>query len=186
MVRVGITGHITLSPLAERTRAGDLPPWSWLEHEIKRELSKLPAPLVGISALAAGADQLFARLVLEAGGELEAVIPFTAYRQLLQDTARAQFDALFQQASRTSTRYSQPNVPAGDERDRHYLEAGQMIVDQSEEMFAVWERGRTGLSGATYDIVDYSRQRSRPLTIFDPRTRSVSRSEGHPRANQQR
>ena len=36
-------------------------------------------PLMGISCLAEGADQLFARIVLEHGGDLEVVIPAEDY-----------------------------------------------------------------------------------------------------------
>src|SRR5947209_19340538 len=71
LTRVGITGHSNLtvdsSPLvADALRA-----------ELAAHAS---GGLVGVSCLARGADQLFARVVLELGGALEVVLPAADYR----------------------------------------------------------------------------------------------------------
>ena len=72
MTRIGITGHSNLS-------ADSVP----LVHQA---LVEVLAPhksgdLVGVSCLARGADQIFAEVVLEAGGRLEVVLPSVDYRE---------------------------------------------------------------------------------------------------------
>src|ERR1700681_2389953 len=67
MARVGITGHQRLKNSAA---------WTWVASIMRRELAKLQRPLVGVTSLAIGADQLLAKLVLESGGTIYAVLPY--------------------------------------------------------------------------------------------------------------
>lgn len=60
-MRIGITGHSNLSP-------DSLP---LVAEGLRDALVAVSAPLVGVSCLARGADQVFARVVLEHGGQLE-------------------------------------------------------------------------------------------------------------------
>src|SRR2546428_5547687 len=85
MMRIGITGH---------QRLEDPEGWPWVAGVMREELAKVTPPLVGVTSLAVGADQLLARLILERGGAIHAVLPFadiersfapedvSAYRQL--------------------------------------------------------------------------------------------------------
>lgn len=62
MTRIGITGHSNLT-------VESVP---WVAEALRAELALLAGDgLVGVSCLARGADQLFARAVLELGGALE-------------------------------------------------------------------------------------------------------------------
>src|SRR5690606_16048011 len=63
MTRIAITGHRGLSDKVEVL----------VDLALRKELTRHADGLVGISCLADGADQLFARAVLDLGGELEAV-----------------------------------------------------------------------------------------------------------------
>jgi hypothetical protein len=65
MANVGITGH---------QRLDDGEAWTWVANTIREELAKLAPPIVGLTSLAIGADQLFARCVLETGGSIHAII----------------------------------------------------------------------------------------------------------------
>src|SRR5919109_993955 len=69
-MRVGITGH---------QRLVDPSGWTWVKAEIERLLTRLTPPLAGITSLAVGADQLFAQIILDLGGNLEVVVPFQSY-----------------------------------------------------------------------------------------------------------
>src|SRR5436305_3624255 len=71
-MRVGISGH-------QRLRDPD--GWEWVRGQMRGCLASLPPPVVGVTSLAAGADTLFAGLVLELGGSLEAVVPFAGYEE---------------------------------------------------------------------------------------------------------
>src|ERR1700733_7737131 len=53
MTRLGITGH---------QRLEDPAAWPWVEEVVGRELDAAAAPLVVVTSLAVGADQLAARL----------------------------------------------------------------------------------------------------------------------------
>jgi hypothetical protein len=172
VTRVGITGHIALTPLSGDAESA----WKWVDAAMARELHELAAPFTGLSSLAGGADQHFARLVLEHGGRLEAFLPFAGYRRLLRDEVLAEFDELLAKASKQEVLHPEIDLPVGDQaRNGFYLEAGRRIVDEADSMFAVWERGRGGSPAATYQMVQYARQQRRPLVILDPRTRLVSR-----------
>jgi hypothetical protein len=69
--RIGITGHSNLSPAAVPLVVGG----------IRAALAGYPAhELVGVTCLARGADQVFARIVLDIGGSVEVVLPASDYR----------------------------------------------------------------------------------------------------------
>src|SRR5215472_4033900 len=72
MMRIAITGHRGLPAATERL----------VDKAIRDQLARDAADdhLVGISNLADGADQIFARAVLDAGGQLEAIVPAVQYR----------------------------------------------------------------------------------------------------------
>src|SRR5215470_7743215 len=66
-MRVGITGH---------QRLEDPQRWSWVAGVMREELARMAPPLVGVTSLAMGADQLLAQLILERGGTIQAVLTF--------------------------------------------------------------------------------------------------------------
>src|SRR6476646_5895802 len=73
MARIGVTGHMNIT--------ADTVPFVY--DEIRKVLARQgdPDDLVGVSCIARGADSVFARAVLDAGGRLEVVLPSTNYRQ---------------------------------------------------------------------------------------------------------
>jgi hypothetical protein len=159
MIRIGITGH---------QRLDDETTWHWVRAALTDAVAGLPRPLAGLSSLAIGADQLLASIVLDQGGTLEVVVPFPGYRSRFgeeQDAAR--YDTLLSRASGVEVLRAQ----ASDQEA--YLAAGKRIVDRSDEMFAVWDGQPAAGVGGTGDIVQYSRDVGRPLTVFNPVTRTV-------------
>ena len=69
-MRIGITGHSNLTPSTVVLVADAL----------RGLLADAEQPVVGVTCLARGADQVFARVVLELGGEIEVVPPASDYR----------------------------------------------------------------------------------------------------------
>jgi hypothetical protein len=130
------------------------------------ELAKIPPPIVGVTSLAVGSDQVFARLVLERGGLIHAVLPFAgiersfsaedvrAYRELVK---RATVEVL--------------DIPGGDEDA--YLAAGQRIVELSDIVLAVWNGLPAKGKGGTADVVDYAMRRGVPMVYINPLARTV-------------
>jgi hypothetical protein len=90
VVRIGITGHSNLTDSTAELVA----------EELRKILADQPDRLTGVTCLARGADQVFARAVLERGGALEVVLPAKDYRErkVKPDNA-AEFDRLIAKAT---------------------------------------------------------------------------------------
>lgn len=158
MIRIGITGH---------QRLDDESAWPWVSEALSEAVMRLPRPFAALSSLAIGADQLMARIVLDQGGTLEVVVPFSGYRARLAAEHAEQYDMLLRRAAHVET------LTGRDSDELSYLAAGKRIVDRSDEMFAVWNGQPAEEPGGTGDIVQYAREAGRLLTVFDPVTRTI-------------
>lgn len=158
---VGITGH---------QRLDDPKAWAWVASVMRDELAKLAPPLIAVTSLAVGADQLLARQVLERGGMIHAVLPFAdiersfspdhvpAYRELARQSAVEVLD-----------------TPGTDEDA--YLAAGRRVVELSDILLAVWNGKPAKGKGGTADVVAYAIRRGVPLIHIDPISRTVRHPE---------
>jgi hypothetical protein len=160
-MRVGITGH---------QRLDDPEAWSWVARVMRDELAKVALPLVGVTSLAVGADQLLARLVLERGGMIHAVLPFADVERSFSPDAVPAYRELAQQATIEAL-----DTPGTDEDA--YLAAGQRVVELSDLMLAVWNGKPSKGKGGTADVVAYAIRRGVPLIHIDPVSRTVRQPE---------
>jgi len=153
MTVVGITGHQSIPRSA----------LAFVEESISAVLDGLSEDLTGVTALAEGADQLFAEILLEKGGHLHAVIPCANYEaSFRQGKPREHFLRLLAQADSVETLDSACCSEAA------FLAAGQQVVDLSEVLIAVWDgRPARGLGG-TADIVAYAEEREVQLLVVWP------------------
>lgn len=158
-MRVGITGHQRLAVESA---------WDWVRCELAAILSRSRGPLVGVSSLAAGTDQVFADLVLTQGGSLEIVLPFKGYAgRFVEERDAREFDRLLEVASKVET------LSRDGSDEEAYMEAGKRVVDASDLLVAVWDgRPAAGLGG-TADVVRYALGRKRPIIHLNPVTRAV-------------
>jgi hypothetical protein len=162
-MRIGITGHQKLRHSSD---------WDWVSQEVGRILESVDHPLIGISSLAAGADQLFANVILQKGGVLEAVIPFAEYENMFEETeARDLFRALLSAASRVEVL-----VKTGSAEEA-YLRAGKRVVDLAEVVLAIWDGKPAAGLGGTADVVRYARDKQAKLIHLNPGTHEVIVSE---------
>ncbi len=122
-MRIGITGH---------QRLNNATIWQWVEDAIRSELSILSPPLVGVTSLAIGADQLLARLVLERGGQIHAVLP---YRDIDRSFLREDLPAFRQLVDQAEIEVLDI---LGTDQDA-YLAAGMRVADLSDLLIAVWD-----------------------------------------------
>ena len=153
MTTVGITGHQKIpAALLPQVLAG-----------IGRVLASATGGIVGLTSLAAGADQLFARAVLEGGGRLHAVIPCEGYETAFADEiAAGSFRELLAAASEVETLpYDRPSSQA-------FFDAGKRVVDLAEVMIVVWDGAPARGVGGTADVVRYARDRGREVTNVWP------------------
>ena len=152
-MRIGITGHTNL--------ADDSIPL--VADAIRAALAPHGADVVGVTCLARGADQVFARVVLELGGAVEVVLPAEDYRprQVEPDNA-AEFDELIGKATTVRT------MPFPESGRHAYMAASEYVLDHVDAMVAVWDGGPSGGYGGTADVVDAARARSLPVTVVWP------------------
>lgn len=162
---IGITGHQRLHDDAD---------WTWVANTLRSALSGISSPLVGISSLAVGADQLFAELVLARGGALHVVLPFPNYADTFHEGAHLEhYRTLLDQATHVEV------LPARSTREESYLSAGQRVVDLSDQLWAVWNGGKAEGLGGTGDVVYYAKSIGRPILHIEPVGKIVTRSDNH-------
>ena len=161
-MRIGISGH-------QRLRDPDA--WDWVRQELRDCIAPLPEPLVGITSLAVGADTLFAEIVLQLGGTLEVVVPFSDYEQrFTTDADKQNYRSLLATARKVEV------LEGHDTDEEAYYAAGKRVADLSELLILVWDlRPAAGLGG-TGDIADYVRRQQKSTIHLNPITRTVTRS----------
>ncbi|MEV6811321.1 hypothetical protein [Micromonospora sp. NPDC051296] len=152
-VRVGVAGHIDLTPTTERLVADAL------RVELRRISDR---PVHGVTCLAAGTDQIFARVVLAAGGTYEVVLPALDYRDTIGPAGRAAFDELLARATEIiHTGYHSSGTAA-------YLAANQEMLKRVQWLVAVWD-GVPGCHAASTDrTLGSARHRGIPTTVIWP------------------
>ncbi|RKT86506.1 hypothetical protein SAMN05421805_106159 [Saccharopolyspora antimicrobica] len=153
MPRIGITGHLNL------TADGA----ALVQAALAAELSQYRGGIVGVTCLARGADQLFARAVLDAGGTFEVVLPAADYREHeVRANNAAQFDELIGKASKVHTMPFEKSTPDA------YLGAGEHVLGIVDELIAVWDGQPAAGRGGTGDVVRVARERGIPVTVVWP------------------
>jgi hypothetical protein len=159
-MRIGITGHQELP---------DPTAWEWVESRLRGLLAELGGPHQGYSALAMGADQLFAGLILQGGGELHAVIPFAGYEwKFAPGQARGRYLALLQRAAGVEV------LPGSVGKEQlACLRAGERVVALCEVLVAVWNGRPAAGMGGTADVVDHARAAGRRIFHLNPETRTA-------------
>lgn len=154
MSRVGISGHqdIPASAVAGiEARVRDV----LLDHG--------SGGLLGIGSLAAGADQLFARCVLDVGGTLGVVVPCAGYESTFAGDAERHFYETTLGAA-ASVRRLPFRVPSQEA----FMAAGLVVADWCDLLIAVWDGRPARGFGGTADVVGYARSIGREVTVVWP------------------
>jgi hypothetical protein len=152
-MKVGITGHQNIP-----RRAID-----FVTKKILQLLEDQSAPIICVTSLAEGADQLCAALVLKRGGSLHAVVPCAHYEKNFATVRAAkQFKAFVAEAANVET------LPFCKPSEAAFLAAGCRVVDLSDVLIAVWDGGPARGTGGTADIVAYARRRKVPVSVIWP------------------
>ncbi len=162
MTRIGITGH---------QRLEDPEAWPWVARVLRDELAKIAPPLVAVTSLAVGADQLLARMVLERGGTIYAVLPFADIERSFSPEDVSVYRELARQAT------VEVLATPGTDEDA-YLAAGKRVVELSDLVLAVWNGKPAKGKGGTADVVAYAISRGVSLIHINPISRTVRRPAG--------
>lgn len=155
---VGVTGHRSL-------RTSDIP---ILEHQVRDVLRDLQKryprlPLVVVSPLAAGSDQLVARIALEMRIRVIAPLPMPValYRDdFPSEDARAEFERQCDQVEAHVLPLSRGNSVAsistpGSARDKQYADAGTFTSNHCHFLLALWDGEPSEQLGGTAQIVRF-------------------------------
>ena len=155
MPRIGITGHSNLSAEAVSLVADAV------REVIRSEVGD--RGLVGVTCLARGADQIFARVVLAEGGTVEVVLPAADYRdRRVKPDSIVEFDDLIRRASSVTT------LPFSRSNSDAYMAASDEVLRTIDFLIAVWDGKPSTGYGGTADVVDTARERGLPVMIVWP------------------
>jgi hypothetical protein len=154
MTHVGGTGHQGLPPGTVQ-----LVDWALRDKLVRYA----PRDLLGVTMLGPGADQLFARAVLDVGGLLYVVIPAAKYRDSFEDEdARRGYNELMERAT-----YSE-RLEYVESTEEAHMAGGRAVVDNSDVLVAVWDGKPARGHGGTADVVAYARERGVPVEVIWP------------------
>ena len=161
-----------------------------IRHRVREFFSQLqcdfPAlPLVVLSALAQGGDQLVAEEALAAGARLIAPLPLPrdVYLEDFNADARARFITLCEHAEVLPL----PMLPGntlenvathGEARNRQYAHAGVFIASHSHILLALWDGRESDKFGGTAQIVRFHMDRILPGPIERRHSRHVTLDSG--------
>ncbi|MGQ0778835.1 MAG: hypothetical protein ACT4NY_31240 [Pseudonocardiales bacterium] len=149
---IGITGHRGLP--APTTRLVD--------QALRHTLSEYGTDITGVTALADGADQLFARAVLDQGGQLEVIVPAARFRDGLPGKSHAAYDNLIGQARRVH------RLDFTESTAESHMAASELMISMVSELLAVWDQQPARGYGGTADIVAHARDRGLTVRIIWP------------------
>jgi hypothetical protein len=151
--RIGITGHTNLSVATVPLVAAD----------IRAVLAPHSVDLTGVTCLARGADQIFARVVLELGGAIEVVLPAHDYRarKVSADNA-AEFDEMLAMARAIRT------MPFAHSDGNAYQAASEHVMSTVDSLIAVWDGRPAGGYGGTADVVAAAGRSGVAVTVIWP------------------
>ncbi|MFW7268696.1 hypothetical protein ACMAUO_12095 [Gluconacetobacter sp. Hr-1-5] len=156
-ITVGITGH---RDIRDTDKVREI-----LREQLQAIRPRFPnTPLYALSALAEGADRLFAQLALDCGWQLHVILPLApeVYRvDFISEESKSEFDILCKQAETcTTVRVVVPGseqdvTQKGLHRDLQYAEAGIQMAQCSHILIALWDgKPAVGLGG-TAQIVNF-------------------------------
>jgi hypothetical protein len=156
VTRIGATGHQQLPAEALDSITATL-------REIL-DAEALQGDLVGYTSLAAGADQLFAGMLVEAHGELRVIVPSSGYEQTFQNDRLAlqQFEGLLKKAREVEL------LPFDHPTEEAFFAAGRHVVDCCDSLIAIWDGQPAGGLGGTADVVAYARDTGKTVRVIWP------------------
>jgi hypothetical protein len=152
MYRIAISGHRGLPAPTARL----------VDQAIRAALAERAPAVIGISCLADGADQIFAGAVTNLGGTLEALIPAAEYREKLPADSQTGYDDLLAQAA------SVQRLPFTESTPESHMAASKLMVDEADELYAVWDGKPARAYGGTADVVAYAREHGTPVRVIWP------------------
>jgi hypothetical protein len=154
VTRIAVSGHRGLLPDVA----------ALIDKAVRAELAPVAADgqLVGLTCLADGADQIFARAVLDLGGQIEVYVPAAKYRDGLPADARPTYDQLLSRAAKVY------RLDHHDSTAESHMDASVAMLVRADRLLAVWDGQPARALGGTADVVEHARSRGLPITVIWP------------------
>jgi hypothetical protein len=152
MMFIGITGHRGLPPHSTQL----------IDTALREALAEYGDRVTGVTALADGADQLFARAVLDQGGRIEVIVPAARYRDSLPRQTHAEYDDLLEHAITVH------RLGFTESTSEAHMAASELMISMVSELLAVWDRQPARGYGGTADVVARARDRGRKVRVIWP------------------
>ena len=153
---VGVTGHRDLRGAEDEVASA-------LRAALEAHQRTHGGRLAALSAIAAGADSLFAEAAISLGIPLNVVLPFEGYEEDFGDgKEQERFETLLAAAAARRT------LPYDGRSIEAYAAVGRWVVDHSDHLVAVWDEMPARGPGGTGDVVAYARERGHPVTVVTP------------------
>lgn len=159
-IKVGVTGH---------QRLDEPNAWGWVKTAFDNELDSLKQSVIAVCSLAIGADQLFASIVIDRGGQLHAVIPFQGYELTFSPQDLDEYNRILSRANIVEIMQTH-----GTDEEK-YLAAGRRVVELSDILIAVWNGKPAKGKGGTADIVAYAGSKGVLTVHINPVDRTITR-----------
>lgn len=153
MTRLAITGHRGLPDATTELVSAALRP------EIDKHAG---SHLIGLSCIADGADSLFAKAILDHGGELHVIVPARKYRDELPASYHPTYDHLISNAADII------RLDHEESDSTAHMDASLRMIAEADELIAVWDGKPARGYGGTADVVVAARKTGIPVTIIWP------------------
>lgn len=154
-----VTGHQRLG----RSRV-------WVAEALRTVIAEF-AITGGITCLAAGADQLFARALADAGLPFTVIVPSQRYSSAFKSTqAVLEYRRLRKLATVVMELPFKRPTPAA------FLAAGRAAIDRGEVVVAVWDGEPAHGMGGTAEVVQYARNKGLGLIHIDNKRHIIIRT----------
>jgi hypothetical protein len=159
MCVIGVTGHVDV-PADRAPRVREM---------LTARVQELRTPgWQGITCLAKGADQMFAKVVLALQGRYDVVLPSRDYRQrMIEQGDGEQFCRLLARADHIRT------LPFETSTREAYLEASRRMLDRCDVLLAVWDGRPSQRVGDTADVVAEAKRRDMAVVLVWPHDEAV-------------
>ena len=151
MYRIAISGHRGLGAPTVRL----------VDEAIRAELARHAPDVSGISYLAYGADQIFAR-----GHRTRRYLRSRHPRRPVPGGAARSFPFRVRRPARPGR--SRPPLPFTESTPESHMAASKLMVDEADELCAVWDGEPARSYGGTADVVAYARERGIPVRVIWP------------------
>jgi hypothetical protein len=148
---IGVCGHRSLDPSCVTELA------TTVRTQLLRLANALPSTEIRVlSGMAAGTDLIVARAAIEAGVQVEAVLPMplAQYRADFDSDSYRELEALLAHPQVRCVELTPPerlDEPGG--REKGYQSLGRTLIRRSSILLAVWDGKSTRLTGGSFDTL---------------------------------